>query len=108
MTRVTFGQSISSWSIAPSVAIRSPRRVIGSTASGVSSAHTAIRSRAASPNVVTMATSTASRPRPIGTRPMRGVLKRASSVHQRSPSQTSNQAWKSIGGNGPGMPMSGM
>ena len=39
---------------------------------------------------------------------MRGVLKRASNVHQRSPSQTSNQAWKSIGGNGPGMPMSGM
>ena len=39
---------------------------------------------------------------------MRGTLNRASYVHQREPSQTSNQAWKSIGGYGPGMPMSGM
>ena len=39
---------------------------------------------------------------------MRGVLKRASNVHQLEPSHTSNQAWKSMGGYGPGMPMSGM
>ena len=37
------------------------------------------------PNEVVSATSTASRPRPISTRPMRGSLCRASSVCQPSP-----------------------
>lgn len=37
------------------------------------------------PKVVTMATSAASRPRAISTRPMRGVLLRGSNVYQRPP-----------------------
>jgi hypothetical protein len=58
------------------------------------------------PNVLESATSDASRPRAISTRPMRGVLLRASNVYQRSPSQASNQPAKSIGPHGGGVPMS--
>ena len=54
-----------------------------------------------------MATSVASRPRPIRTRPVRGTLLRGSNVHQRSPRYTSIQAQKSIGEWGGGTPMSG-
>jgi hypothetical protein len=56
------------------------------------------------PKVLDSATSQASRPRAISTRPMRGVLLRASKVYQRSPSQTSNQPAKSIVPQGSGVP----
>jgi hypothetical protein len=59
------------------------------------------------PNVVAIATSEASRPRPITTRPFRVTLLRGSNVHQRSPSQTSIQAAKSIGAGSGGTSMSG-
>ena len=49
------------------------------------------------PNAVDIATSAASRPRPIRMRPMRGWLWRASIVYQRPSRKTSNQALKSIG-----------
>src|SRR5580693_5905907 len=49
------------------------------------------------PNVVAMATSIASRPLAISTRPIRGTLFRASKVYQRPPRYASNQAAKSIG-----------
>src|ERR1017187_6001273 len=48
-----------------------------------SSAHTVIFARRGDPYVVTIATSSASRPRPISTRPIRGSLLRGSNVHQR-------------------------
>src|SRR5450432_744603 len=57
------------------------------------------------PNEVVIATSAASRPVAIKTRPIRGLLLRASNVHQRSCRYTSNQALKSIGGT-KGTPMS--
>jgi hypothetical protein len=50
------------------------------------------------PNVIAIATSAASRPRAISTRPMRGVLLRGSKVCQRPSSQTSTHAAKSPGG----------
>src|SRR5260370_1415261 len=53
------------------------------------SAQTVIDRNSAGPNVVTIATSSASRPRPISTRPTRLALLRGSNVHQRSPNQTS-------------------
>src|ERR1700742_5019905 len=53
--------------------------------------------RLAMPKEVVMATSEASRPTAISTRPMRGRLCRASTVHQRFARYTSNQALKSIG-----------
>jgi hypothetical protein len=59
------------------------------------------------PNVVAIATSEASRPRPITTRPFRVALLRGSNVHHRSPSQTSIQAAKSIGAGSGGTSMSG-
>jgi hypothetical protein len=49
------------------------------------------------PNEVVNATSAASRPTAINTRPMRAALWRASNVHQRSSRYASNQALKSIG-----------
>ena len=49
------------------------------------SAQTAMDRNTAGPNVVSMATSRASRPRPISTRPTRRSLLRGSNVHQRSP-----------------------
>ena len=59
------------------------------------------------PKVVATATSVASRPRPITTRPLRRALLRGSKVHQRSPSHTSIQAAKSIGTGSAGTSMSG-
>src|ERR1035438_8472217 len=52
---------------------------------GPSSVMTENRLRLAIPNEVVMATSEASRPVAMSTRPMRGWLWRASKVHQRSP-----------------------
>ena len=49
---------------------------------GTSSAHTSIRSSTGPPNVVTIATSSASLPRPIRTRPLRASLLRGSKVNQ--------------------------
>lgn len=49
------------------------------------------------PNVVLIATSIASRPLAISTRPIRGTLFRASKIYQRPPRYASNQAAKSIG-----------
>src|SRR6202042_426928 len=72
-----------------------------------SSAWTSMDSSSGPPNVVAMATSEASRPRPIRIRPLRGVLLRGSKVHQRSPSQPSIQAAKSIGAGSGGTSMSG-
>src|SRR4051794_12532443 len=48
------------------------------------------------PKVVVRATSAASRPRAMRTRPMRGTLFRASNVYHCPPKNTSNQALKSI------------
>ena len=79
------------------------RRPPGST----SSARTTICSSNGPPKVVAMATSEASRPRPIRIRPLRRMLFRGSKVHQRSPSQTSIQAAKSIGAGSGGTSMSG-
>src|SRR5690242_21810344 len=59
------------------------------------------------PNVVAIATSEASRPRPITTRPLRRAPLRGSKVHQRSSSHTSIQAAKSIGAGSIGTSMSG-
>jgi hypothetical protein len=50
-----------------------------------SSAHTSKRCKVLGPNVLISATSQASRPLAISTRPTRGVLLRASNVYQRSP-----------------------
>ena len=72
-----------------------------------SSATTSIDSKNGPPNVVAMATSEASRPRPITTRPLRLRLLRGSNVHHRSPSQTSIHAAKSIGAGSGGTSMSG-
>src|SRR5579863_2490650 len=70
-----------------------------------SSAHTVIFARRGEPYVVTIATSSASRPRPISTRPIRGSLLRGSNVHQRPARYTSIQAQKSIGASGGGTPI---
>src|SRR3977135_153363 len=64
---------------------------------GTSSLTTWKLSSLARPKEVVMAQSVASRPVAIKTRPMRGMLWRASRVHQRSPRYTSNQALKSMG-----------
>src|SRR5438445_498512 len=69
---------------------------------GFTSAQTVMERNSAGPNVVTIATSRASRPRPITTRPTRLALLRGSNVHHRSPNQTSIQAAKSIGSAGGG------
>src|SRR5690348_2458214 len=61
------------------------------------SAHTVIDLNAAGPKVVIIATSRASRPRPISTLPTRRALLRGSNVHHLSPRYTSIQAAKSIG-----------
>src|SRR5439155_255534 len=66
-------------------------------AASATSAHTFIERKAAGPKVVIIATSSASRPRPIRTRPTRRALLRGSNVHQRPPSHTSIHAAKSIG-----------
>src|SRR6266851_1354236 len=71
-------------------------------AASTRSAQTVIDRNSAGPNVVSMATSRASRPRPISTRHTRLALLRGSKVHQRSPSQTSIQAAKSMGSGGIG------
>jgi hypothetical protein len=57
--------------------------------------------------VVAIATSEASRPRPMTTRPLRLALLRGSKVHHWSPSQASIQAAKSIGAGSGGTSMSG-
>ena len=54
-------------------------------AKATSSAQTLKRCSVLGPKVLASATSQASRPRAISTRPMRGVLLRASKVYQRSP-----------------------
>ena len=52
---------------------------------GISSVQTLKLTRVLGPNVVAMATSMASRPLAISTRPIRGMLLRASKVYQRPP-----------------------
>src|SRR5208282_5759774 len=76
---------------------RAPSPVRAPPAWTSSSAWTTIDSSSGPPNVVAIATSSASRPRPITIRPLRRMLLRGSKVHQRSPSQTSIQAAKSMG-----------
>src|SRR5215211_1680357 len=66
-------------------------------APGISSAWTTNLVSALGPNVVAIATSEASRPRAINTRPMRGTRLRASNVYQRLSRNASNQPAKSIG-----------
>ena len=79
---------------------------ISGTASSTSSVTTVKRASCATPNAVEMATSAASRPRAITTRPMRGWLWRASKVNHRPSRNTSNQALKSIGAGSRGTPIS--
>src|ERR1035441_441729 len=74
--------------------------------SGISSVQTLKLSSVLGPNVVAIATSDASRPRAIRTRPMRGTLLRGSKMCQRPPIQASNHAAKSPGGKGGGVPTS--
>src|SRR5207248_410386 len=71
------------------------------------SAQTVMERNVAGPKVVIIATSRASRPRPMSTRPTRRALLRGSNVHQRSPSQTSIHAAKSIGAGSGGTYRSG-
>src|SRR5271157_3105585 len=73
---------------------------------GISSVQTLKLSRKLGPNVVAIATSEASRPLAMRTRLMRGTLLRGSKTCQRPPIQASNQAAKSPGGNGGGVPTS--
>jgi hypothetical protein len=58
---------------------------VGAAGQAISSVTTSNRESLAVPNDVVIATSVASMPVPISTRPMRGILCRASRVHQRSP-----------------------
>lgn len=58
------------------------------------------------PNVLLIATSAASRPRAISTRPIRGTLNRASKVYQLLPRYASNHEAKSPGPYGGGTPIS--
>lgn len=71
-----------------------------------SSVHTLKLSRVFMPNAVLIATSAASRPRAIRTRPMRGWLLRASNVYHLPSRKASNQPAKSIGSGAAGTPMS--
>ena len=71
-----------------------------------SSVTTSNLTSSAAPKLVEIATSVASRPVAISTRPMRGRLCRASKVYHRPPSQASNQPLKSIGSGTAGTPMS--
>ena len=71
--------------------------VPGLEPASISSDTTTIDSSHGAPKAVLIATSAASRPTPISTRPLRGVLLRGSKVYHRSPSHTSIQAAKSIG-----------
>src|SRR5437762_189849 len=73
----------------------------------ISSDHTVNFASRAFPYAVESAQSTASRPRPITTRPTRGVLWRASNVYHRPPTYASNHVWKSIGTSGGSIAMSG-
>src|ERR1700694_4304598 len=73
---------------------------------GISSAQTLKLSSVLGPNVVAIATSHASRPRAIRMRPIRGTLLRGSNVCHLPPIQASNQAAKSPGGKGGGVPRS--
>lgn len=61
------------------------RREQRAHAAGIWSVHTVNPVKVVLPNEVVRATSTASRPRPISTRPIRGALWRASSVYHASP-----------------------
>src|ERR1019366_1721124 len=61
-----------------------------------SSVHTRKLSRVLGPNVVVMATSAASRPRAINTRPIRGTLFRGSNMYHWPPRYASNHPAKSI------------
>ena len=71
-----------------------------------SSVTTSKRCSVCVPKELIIATSVASRPRAMTTRPMRGSLWRASKVYQRPPRKTSNQALKSIGAGFGGTPIS--
>src|SRR5712692_5426383 len=73
----------------------SPENALGH-ADATSSVQTLKLTSVLGPNVVVMATSIASRPLAISTRPIRGTLFRASKVYQRPPRYASNQAAKSI------------
>jgi hypothetical protein len=68
-----------------SIAIRPRRGLRGQAASGISSVQTRNPSRTFGPKVIVRATSAASRPRAISTRPTRGALLRASKVYQAPP-----------------------
>src|ERR1700693_6339144 len=72
----------------------------------ISSVHTWKPTSMLGPNALLIATSVASRPRAIRTRPMRGTLFLASKVCQWSSTYASNQAAKSIGPYGGGTPTS--
>src|ERR1700681_4656385 len=73
---------------------------------GISSIQTLKLSSVLGPNVVAIATSDASRPRAIRTRPMRGTLFRGSNICHRPPIQASIQAAKSPTAKGGGVPTS--
>src|SRR5262249_39453512 len=76
----------------------SPRAIGSESAdSSTSSVQTTNRLSLVSPNDVVRATSTASRPSAIVTRPILGSLCLASKVYQRPPRYASNQPLKSIG-----------
>ena len=67
-----------------------------------SSVHTVKLSSVFGPKVCVIGTSAASRPIAISTRPMRGILLRASKVYQRPPRYASNQPAKSPSSHVPG------
>ena len=73
----------------------------------ISSVQTVNWRSSATPKAVVNATSVASRPQAMSTRPIRRALCRASRVHHLPPRYTSNQALKSPGGAG-GTPISPM
>jgi hypothetical protein len=77
-----------------------------SIAEGSSCTSCAIILSVLGPKVVLIATSAASRPLATSTRPIRGILLRASNVYQWPPTKASNQALKSIGAGSAGTPMS--
>src|SRR4029450_4538493 len=75
---------------------RGVREHVGHLCHAVSSAQTCMLRSTGPPKVVTIATSTASRPRPISTRPLRAALSRGSKVHHLPPRETSMQARECI------------
>ncbi len=74
-----------------------PMNVLRSVITTTSSVQTLKLDSVLRPNVLLIATSAASRPRAMRTRPMRGTLLRGSNVYQWPSMYASNQAAKSIG-----------